>query len=658
MTTVYLAPGPFGAGGQFFGLGGLPLNLGTITTYAAGGTTPLATYTTSIGNVQNANPIVLGTDGRPPNEIWVTSDSYRFDLKDALGNLIKTYDNLGGSIDAASLAASTGSSLVGWIYAFTGAVAATVQNWISWQSVNVFGFMTVAQIADVQAGTLSLDVTTPIKNAINAACTTTNPKSVRFPAGNYKVTATNVLGPNVNTTGLRIYGDGPQASLITLANTGATDLWFYDNGPSSVVNPSLIAPTFEDIGFIGTVTSSGVVSGFRLYGTAGYPSQKFKFVNIYGQGLTRVLDCEGTTNASENSFEFSRFSACGTLIYCNNGQAFNNRCLHTDFESYFGNVFDYQTSGVLNVLGGSFVTSSANTTYILNFVSPAGGMTGQVNVNGIRCELSSATSKICNITGNNNAAKYLISGSDFAAAAGGTRTSIIVGGKGSQFVQFKGCDIASAHTVSWVEGTSNFYFNATAYAVLEFDHSTGITVASIAYTDTFSLGYTRILNSPSGVRDWEGGRLGYIQGGLPQNATLKVASGWVYYWPDVTNNPTGIPSGAIGSQVIIPIGSTIKSIFVRKAQFGAGGGAAYQLEVRDGAGAPALITVPAWATGTNQSTAALQDDVHQIFITNLLKQVTDLASGTITVRSVAGANAGAATARTMKLGDFFFVEYI
>src|SRR4051812_4354755 len=121
MPVVYLAPGPFGAGGQFFGLGGLPLNLGTITTYAAGSTTPLATYTTSAGSVQNANPIVLGTDGRPPNEIWITGVAYRFDLKDSLGNLIKTYDNLGGYVDTTVLGSTSGASLVGWIRAATSA---------------------------------------------------------------------------------------------------------------------------------------------------------------------------------------------------------------------------------------------------------------------------------------------------------------------------------------------------------------------------------------------------------------------------------------------------------------------------------------------------------------------------------------------------------
>lgn len=93
--SVYLSP--LFNGWQGFTTGGLPLNAGLIYTYIAGGTTPQATYTTVAGNVQNANPIVLGSDGRPPSEIWLSGGAtYRFDLKDSLGNLIKTYDNIMG----------------------------------------------------------------------------------------------------------------------------------------------------------------------------------------------------------------------------------------------------------------------------------------------------------------------------------------------------------------------------------------------------------------------------------------------------------------------------------------------------------------------------------------------------------------------------------
>lgn len=117
--SVYLAP-TFGIGWQGFTVGGLPLNSGLLYTYIAGGTTPQATYTTYLGNVQNSNPIVLGADGRPPNEIWLTSGvSYRFDLNDSSGNLIKTYDNVSMApfTFAADLASTTrpttGATLVG-----------------------------------------------------------------------------------------------------------------------------------------------------------------------------------------------------------------------------------------------------------------------------------------------------------------------------------------------------------------------------------------------------------------------------------------------------------------------------------------------------------------------------------------------------------------
>ena len=51
---------------------GLPLNGGFLYTYLAGSSTPLATYTDSAGTIANTNPIIMGTDGRPPYEIWLT----------------------------------------------------------------------------------------------------------------------------------------------------------------------------------------------------------------------------------------------------------------------------------------------------------------------------------------------------------------------------------------------------------------------------------------------------------------------------------------------------------------------------------------------------------------------------------------------------------
>ena len=48
-----------GAGWQFFNNNGIPLAGGLLYTYAAGTSTPLATYTTFSGNISNSNPIIL-----------------------------------------------------------------------------------------------------------------------------------------------------------------------------------------------------------------------------------------------------------------------------------------------------------------------------------------------------------------------------------------------------------------------------------------------------------------------------------------------------------------------------------------------------------------------------------------------------------------------
>jgi hypothetical protein len=95
MAVVLLSP--ILNGWQGLGTSLVLLNGGFLNTYQAGTSTPLATYTTNAGSVANSNPIVLGSDGRPPNEIWLISGSaYRFVLFDSSSNLIATYDNIVG----------------------------------------------------------------------------------------------------------------------------------------------------------------------------------------------------------------------------------------------------------------------------------------------------------------------------------------------------------------------------------------------------------------------------------------------------------------------------------------------------------------------------------------------------------------------------------
>ena len=88
-----------GVAAQFFTNTGAVLTGGKLYTYAAGTTTPAATYTSSQGVTAWTNPIVLDAAGRVSGsgEIWLTDGSnYKFVLKDSNDVLIATYDNVSG----------------------------------------------------------------------------------------------------------------------------------------------------------------------------------------------------------------------------------------------------------------------------------------------------------------------------------------------------------------------------------------------------------------------------------------------------------------------------------------------------------------------------------------------------------------------------------
>jgi len=94
--AVFLSP-VGGAAAQFFTNSGVILSGGKLYTYAAGTTTPQATFTSSSGNTNHTNPIILDSAGRVPGgEIWLDNIQYKFLLKDSNDVLIATYDNIWG----------------------------------------------------------------------------------------------------------------------------------------------------------------------------------------------------------------------------------------------------------------------------------------------------------------------------------------------------------------------------------------------------------------------------------------------------------------------------------------------------------------------------------------------------------------------------------
>ena len=114
--AVFLSP-IGGAAAQFFDNSGNVLTGGKIYTYAAGTTTPVASYTSNTGVTFHTNPIILNASGRVPGgEIWLSDGiSYKFVIEDQNNVLIGTYDNifnfLGYSLQQQTFTATQGQTI-------------------------------------------------------------------------------------------------------------------------------------------------------------------------------------------------------------------------------------------------------------------------------------------------------------------------------------------------------------------------------------------------------------------------------------------------------------------------------------------------------------------------------------------------------------------
>ena len=212
MATATLSPAPKL---QFFDANGNPLVGGKLYSYAAGTTTPLATYTGNTTTTANTNPVILNSRGEAG--VWLSSSYYKLKLTDSNDVEIWTVDNVGGfatmadltaAIAAltASLASSSGSSMIGFIQAGTSAVATTAQTKMR-ETISVKDFGAVGD--DVA------DDTTKIQAAINYANTIGG--DVYFPPGIYRITN----GLTINNSGdvsarikASLYGDSSASVLI------------------------------------------------------------------------------------------------------------------------------------------------------------------------------------------------------------------------------------------------------------------------------------------------------------------------------------------------------------------------------------------------------------------------------------------------------------
>ena len=251
---------PLDGGFLYFGTAGLPAVSNPIPVYVdAALTIPVAQPVRTL----NGFPQYAGAACR----LYVNADDFSVTVNDSDNTLVFSSLNATVRLPLASTTGTLSSDRVSYTEGATGSTTRTLTGKLQ-ESVSVFDFMTAAQIADVQAGTLLLDVTAPINAAIAAA------DEVFFPEGAYYVsndgTATSGAIQVLNgTAGKTLYGAGRGNTVIR--NFGAGPC-ITSVGNPIIANVSLCIRDMTIQGQLGTTqgiftdyTSQSVFERLELY---------------------------------------------------------------------------------------------------------------------------------------------------------------------------------------------------------------------------------------------------------------------------------------------------------------------------------------------------------------------------------------------------------
>ena len=230
MASVLLSS--VGIGQQFFDNNGVPLAGGLIYTYQAGSSTPLATYQDNAGTIANANPLVLDSAGRVPNEIWLLNGySYKFIIQSASGTTLITLDNLYGILQNAPASApavpsgciliwsgSTGSIPSGWYLCNGSNGTPDLRNSFiigagNSYSVGQTGGSTSATLTQANLPNVNFTVTDP-GHKHNVASTGASSTLINASAG--LTTGSSSVTTDTATTGITVNSGGSATAVSTL----------------------------------------------------------------------------------------------------------------------------------------------------------------------------------------------------------------------------------------------------------------------------------------------------------------------------------------------------------------------------------------------------------------------------------------------------------
>jgi hypothetical protein len=223
-----LAPQPKA---QFFDASGAPLVGGKVYTYAAGTTTPLATFTDASALTPNTNPIIL--DSRGECNLWFsTATSYKVVLESATNVLQWSVDNIAtyGTIASqnSNNVAITGGTITGVV--FTGNItgnasgnAGTVTNGVYLTATQTLTNKTITGLAS--ASTVNDSAGTPYTIGYRSYPQSANTTAAAADVGKHLfVSATTTIPSGVFVAGNEFLVVNSSASTITLTQGAGTTL--------------------------------------------------------------------------------------------------------------------------------------------------------------------------------------------------------------------------------------------------------------------------------------------------------------------------------------------------------------------------------------------------------------------------------------------------
>jgi hypothetical protein len=293
-----------GAAQQFFTNSGAPLSGGLLYTYAAGTTTPLATYTTAAGTTANSNPIVLNSAGRLDSEVWLTSTlTYKFVLKDSGGVTIATYDDIPGIGSVSGL--TSGTSIL------SGNGSGGFSNVTIGSNLSFVGGTLSATTGGSGAGTVtSVALTAPAAFTVTGSPVTTTGTLALTYSGTPVPVSSGGTGTSTLTTNSVVLGNGTSAVQFvapgTAGNVLVSDGTTWTSGPNAGTTTALAVGTYC-FARATSFPSGTIYPGDTISGSFLIPSGTYNLVS-YTTTLAGTWRCMGFTDNGSSPTLFLRIS--------------------------------------------------------------------------------------------------------------------------------------------------------------------------------------------------------------------------------------------------------------------------------------------------------------------------------------------------------------